>query len=176
MVFGLLKGLEEGSRLEELRKKLNPARLRGEKTCVKCGFCCNVRTCIPTPKELNEIAKFLGLKPIELINKFYAIDKRGETYFVKPVGENIKDLAGQWIPDDRTYNEGPCIFLKNNLCEIHKVKPKTAIVMNCWEEDNKKGDEQLDNTLKSWKDNLKKLYNIDGKELEAEEDEDWEDD
>lgn len=54
-------------------------------------------------------------------------------YYVKPAGENIRDLTGQFIPYDRTYNEGKCVFLDdNNLCEIYLVRPHTARIMECW--------------------------------------------
>lgn len=173
---GLMRMDRETHRLEELKKKLKPALDRKLNYCVKCGFCCNMRTCVPTPDELKKIAKYLKLTTKELINKFYAIDRQsfGDIYYVKPVGENIKDLSGKFIPSNRTYNEGKCIFLdKNNNCKIHKVKPKIAVMLKCWLENddnyNKKTDEleKKKKTIDSWKPNrLKDEFGIDGEKLE----------
>lgn len=164
---------DEERRLTELEKTLGSARLKGEKKCLMCGFCCHKRTCIPTPDELEIIAKFLKMDIKDCINKYYAIDQQGPgDYYLKPVGENIKDLAGKFIPSERTFNEGQCIFLgKGNKCQIHEVKPKAAKNFCCW----KPADETNDST-KDWKDDqLKKRFGIDGrqKESETERDEDY---
>lgn len=136
-MLGILAHMDETERLEKLEIKLGSARLKKVKHCLKCGFCCNRRPCIPTPDELIEIANFLKLDVKTCINKYFAIDidVKENIYFLKPVGINTKDLAGKFIPSDRTYNEGDCIFLdKNRECKIHKVRPKSAKECNCWEE------------------------------------------
>lgn len=166
-MFGFMRQEREYTRLEILRDKLKPATIRGVKHCVKCGFCCHCRTCIPTPNELKKIAKFLKLTPIQLIKRYYAIDRfsSDNIYYVKPVGINIKDLAGKFIPSERTFNEGPCIFLrKSNLCKIYPVRPKSARNVNCWEE--KEGNPKK--LIKFWEGNqLLKQFKIDGDKLES---------
>jgi len=173
IIDGFIRRDREIARLEKLRLKLKPSDLRGVKLCSKCGFCCNVRTCIPTPDELKKIAKFLKLTPIQLINKFYAIDRKwlGSDYYVKPVGVNIKDLAGKFIPSSRTYNEGKCIFLSpDNLCKIYKVRPELARVLKCWKKDKKQEkleEENYNKVMKSWKNNQLKQFGINGNKLES---------
>ncbi len=164
-MMGIFQMFGEDSRLVELEKELKPAHLRGESKCVKCGFCCHKRTCIPTPEELKKIAEFLKLTPKELINKFFAIDTRfEEDYYVKPLGENIKDLAGKFIPAERTYNEGKCIFLdKDNNCKIYPVRPITARTQKCWKDND--ASEKRERTLSSWKNKvLEKEFGIKVKE------------
>ncbi len=164
-MMGMFQMFEEEARLEELKKELKPADLRKENKCVKCGFCCHRRTCIPTPEELKKIAEFLKLTPKELINKFFAIDTRfGGDYYIKPLGENIKDLAGKFIPSERTYNEGKCIFLDiNNECKIYPVRPITARTQECWNDNNSSNEREK--TLSLWKDKiLEKEFGIEIKE------------
>ena len=157
----------EIERLEELKFILKPAFLRGEKKCVMCGYCCHRKTCIPTPNELKKIAEFFRMTPQKLIKKYFAIDIYKGIYHVRPIGINIKDLKGKFIPADRTYGEGKCIFLdKKNRCKIQEVKPKQAKSMKCWVK-TKPFD-----VLKYWKGNqLLKQFGIDGGKLEVESEE-----
>ena len=134
-----MKEFEEQFRLERLEKKLGSARLIQENHCVSCGFCCKKRTCIPSPDELVDIAEYLKTTPEKLISTKFVIDRLTfkSPYFVKPAASNITDLVGKFVPSDRTFNEGTCVFLKkNNRCEIYYVRPKSAKVMECWN-DNK---------------------------------------
>lgn len=159
---GFYKQDRENARVATLEKKLGSAKVHGKKKCLKCGFCCHKRTCIPTPKELGAIAKFLKLTPHECIKKFFAIDRQNwnSVYYVRPLGENIKDLAGKFIPGDRTYNEGKCIFLakskKKYKCKIYPARPSSAHEQRCWAPD---GDYSA--PLSSWKDSvLETKFNI----------------
>ena len=173
-MLGIFKVIEEQERLAKLKIKMNPADLQKKKKCVMCGFCCNCRTCIPTPTEAEKIAEFLKISVKEMINKYYAIDKNGKYYnfHIKPLGKNILDLGGKIIPDERTWNEGACVFLnENNKCKIHKVKPKSAQIMRCWEdneEETKKEDKVLN---KSWE-NKSFLKNL-GFDLEKPKEEEY---
>lgn len=164
---GMMQRMEEDRRLEELREKFKTAESEGKKHCLRCGFCCYARTCIPTPAELKKIAKFLKLTPTELIKKYYVVDRIDfdDSYYVKPAGENIKDLVGKFIPAERTFNEGKCVFLdKNNLCKIYSVRPQSAKDANCWKKDDMKSPSKI---IKRWKGNqLLKQFGIDGDKLE----------
>jgi len=102
--------------------------------CQKCGSCCQWRTCIPTPSELEEIAKFFKITIEGLIEKYFCIDIiQEDIFYVKPAGINQTDLLGKFIPSRRTWNEGKCIFLTDdNLCKIYEVRPKTAKIQKCW--------------------------------------------
>lgn len=132
---GWMKGEFERARLEELKEKFNTAEKLGVSECQKCGFCCHKRTCIPTPSELVEISKFLNLTVKETINKYFCMDSASfsSIYYVKPAGINNLDLVGKYIPNDRTYNEGKCVFLTDeNLCKIYTVRPEQAKKQACW--------------------------------------------
>ena len=155
---GMTQLEEEYARLKELKEQFETSDKLGLAECNKCGYCCHVRSCIPTPEELVKIAGFLKLTTTELINEYYCIDymNYGDPYYVKPAGINQLDLTGSLIPDDRTFNEGKCVFLEdNNLCKIHEVKPKSARVQECWAE----SDYEIKETINSWDgDQLSKLY------------------
>lgn len=163
-MMGIMKQLCESMRLDELQNELRPAYMRNEKKCVKCGFCCNMRTCVPTPNEVEKIAEFLKMETDKMINKYFAIDMNPrigyDVHFIKPVGLNIQDLAGKSIPASRTFNEGPCIFLdEENRCKIYKVVPKSAKMTKCWESNN--GNEINEFIRESWKGNkLGKMFNL----------------
>ena len=166
---GMLQEQSEMERLRELETRLKSASILKKKHCVRCSYCCHQRTCTPTPNELKKIAKFLKMTPTELIEKYYAIDRKtgSNVYYVKPVGENIKDLIGGFISSSRTWNEGKCIFLKKKSCKIYPVRPKTAQVMKCWEGNEEEQDINYKNILDSWKGNkLKKEFGFNGEELE----------
>lgn len=166
IISGFMRADRERYRLEELKEQFNTAKKLGLKKCNKCGFCCHRRTCAPTPEELKKIANFLKLTPTQLINKYYAIDRLwlANTYYVKPIGINQKDLRGKFIPSDRTFNEGKCIFLdKNNLCKIYPVRPNTAKICKCWSD--KEYDPKDINS--EWKgDKLKEEFGINGSKEE----------
>lgn len=162
----MIKHIAERDRIRELETQFNTARKEGSQECQKCGYCCHARSCIPTPQELKEIAKFLKLSPNQLINKYFAVDVKsfGDTYYVKPIGINQKDLVGKFIPADRTYDEGKCIFLEDtNLCKIYPVRPQSAKEAQCWKFKIYKAN------LISWSDDvLFKEFGIDKKTIESE--------
>lgn len=167
---GIFKQFEEQDRLNRLEKRLKSAKILNKTKCIRCGFCCHRKTCIPTPAELKKIAKFLKMTTKELISKYYAIDRKwtDNTYYLKPVGIKIKDLVGKYIPSERTYDEGKCIFLekkgKKFSCKIYPVRPKTARITKCWTEKTTKY-----NPIKSWKKNkLLTIFGIDGEKKENE--------
>ena len=127
----------------------------GKKECIRCGYCCLQRPCIPTPTEFEVIAKFLGLTLSDTLKKFFVIDalESGGTKFVFPAKDTQLDITGQYVPWRRTYDEGYCIFYdkKEHKCKIWPVRPETARVQNCWD---KRSDEEIDKTieqtLKAW--------------------------
>lgn len=79
--------------------------------CDMCGKCCiNREDIILNSKDLFNISKELGLKPIDVINQYC------DTY----IGEDSR------FPIVRLQPKGSikrCPFLKNHQCSIHKVKP-----------------------------------------------------
>lgn len=141
MFWNIIEGFsrmnEEDKRREDLKKNFKTAEDLSKKECIKCGLCCYMRSCIPTPTELKKIAEFLGLTVKKTIKKYFCVDRENLStiYYVKPAGINQLDLLGTFIPADRSFNEGKCIFLdENNLCKIYTVRPLTSIEKRCWEE------------------------------------------
>lgn len=132
---GIFRVEREYNRLEALKKQFDTAKKLGVDECQKCGFCCHKRTCIPTPCELTEISKFLSLTEEEIINEYFCIDRANfsSIYYVKPAGINNLDYVGKFLPTDKTFNEGQCVFLtENNLCKIYDVRPEQAKGAGCW--------------------------------------------
>jgi len=157
---GIMKQEQEYERLKTLKQQFKTAKDLGVKECVKCGWCCNRRTCIPTPEEFKKIAEYLRLSVQECIKKYFCVDKQSSDDFcyVKPAGVNQQDLIGKFIPCDRTYNEGKCVFLvDNNLCKIHDVKPLSAKLLECWNDNENEGDE----IIKAWKEYYKNNHDLD---------------
>lgn len=114
--------------LKNLEIALQPAYLRGESECVKCGYCCTRRTCVPFPEEMPRIAEFLDLTVEAMIKKYFVVDsKDNKTYFLRPIMKGQEEFAGSLIPASRTYDLAPCVFLDaENNCKIQPVKPRQA--------------------------------------------------
>ena len=79
--------------------------------CTMCGKCCiNREDILLNPKDLYNISKELGLKPIDTIKQYC------ETY----IGNDSR------FPIVRLKPKGSikrCPFLKNRKCSVHKAKP-----------------------------------------------------
>jgi len=72
--------------------------------CQQCGQCCYGRGGITvSAREMEEIASFLGVGPARLKQEF--------------------TLLRHGRREVRTETEGACVFLAENCCAIHPVKP-----------------------------------------------------
>jgi Fe-S-cluster containining protein len=135
------------SREEE---KHQTAKQLGLKECQRCGFCCLRRPCVPTPDEIGAIANFLGLTVEKFVRKFTIVDRQsGTDYFLRWIKKGQEDIAGEFAPWERTYDEGYCIFYDEveKACKIYPVRPEDARRTNCWEDET---EEQVFSPLKSW--------------------------
>jgi len=111
------------------------AKALGIDHCVQCGFCCFVRPCSIAPDEIEGIADCLGFTPRELFEKRLVVDFLHEGYVVLPVRVEQWHWAGGFLPSSATWDcETPCIFLENNRCQIHEIKPRCARDSECWSE------------------------------------------
>jgi len=152
--------------LDKLRLKLKPAELQGKTECVKCGYCCHQRACIPTPFEFLNICEFLELTPEEAFKKYFVIDYYGGLF--SPINDSTKFIfpaakdqtPGKLLTDDETFTTVGCIFLdENNHCKIYKVRPQTARKMECWVKVSRgEAIKDLSKVVATWK-------NVDFKEL-----------
>lgn len=85
-----------------------------EFVCARCGNCCRGEGIVRvTTAEAQAIAQYLGLT----CEEFY------ERYTRDPEDPHDAEQGTRWLID----KPGPlreCIFLENNLCRIHPVKPE----------------------------------------------------
>ncbi len=73
--------------------------------CLTCANCCKTTSPIITEKDIERVAKFLRLKPVQFIEKYLK-----------------KDTDGQWM-----FKQTPCVFLDaDNYCLIYDVRPKAC--------------------------------------------------
>lgn len=126
-------------------------------------FCCHRRVCFATPDEMDEIVKFLGLTFEKFWKEYLTIDKKDAIYFLKFVSINTKEYAGDYLPDEETYNEGDCIFLdENRKCKIYPVRPFTSKLFECWTDNINDNADATEKAWQSWGETiLKERYNID---------------
>lgn len=165
-MFGYLKQYQEIQRLNALEVEMGSARIKHASSCLRCGHCCVKRSCVPSPEELKTIAGFLKMEILPCINKYFAIDTLDdETYFLKPLGINISDLGGKFIPSWRTFHEGACVFLekvdKIYTCKIYPVRPRWAKLSECWKKEDQ-GPSPEEDLKEMWGQNkLKTEFGID---------------
>ena len=79
--------------------------------CTQCGDCCrNREDIILTPYDLFQIAKYLQLRPGEILRRYCTLS----------IDPSTGLPAVTLKPNKRTH---ACPFLKNNLCSVQPVKP-----------------------------------------------------
>lgn len=175
-MFGIFKKYETIEKLNILEKKLQSSRLNGAKKCSRSGFCCFKRPAIPTPDEVEQLAKHFKKSPKEFINAYCTIDQglAGESYYPKFAGLNSKSYIGKFLISDASWEEGACIFLSEKLpsgkydCTIYNIKPKMCENMKCWEPPVKS------TLLNEWNDNtLLTRFGIDGEQLYRQSSDSW---
>lgn len=134
--------------LELERDKVKTASDLGLEECQRCGHCCLIRPCIPTPKELGMIAEYLGLSLRECVHKYFVADQLGnrDTPYIFPAKETQIDILGTYLTWQRGYDKGHCIFYDKakKTCKIWEVRPRIAREVACW---HTHGDADSDLTL-----------------------------
>jgi len=95
--------------------------------CTKCGACCRDESLLVTVtgSDIVRIASVLGLSSDETLKAldFYILSEELST----PIGleriPSIKTERGLAYIALKKMDTGDCIFLKDNLCMIHPVRP-----------------------------------------------------
>lgn len=178
MMMGFLDGLlareNEKQRLDELEEHLNSAKIQGKEKCVRSGYCCYKKPCIPTPDEIVSIAQHLKLDINDFINRYCVIDvmpnsKKINTYHLTLAGINTQKYAGKFLTGKQTFNQGHCVFYseEGKFCQLHEsgTKPRTGKEFDC----TQLGDSFC--PIDSWNENqLLSRFKIDGRKLENETD------
>lgn len=81
--------------------------------CKQCGNCCRgpgfVRI---TPEDAERIAQFLNIKLSSFYNQY--------TFCPDGLMSGRAECSERWLLDTEA---DECVFLENNLCRIHPVKP-----------------------------------------------------
>lgn len=138
-MFGTLLKIEKTLQLVDFCDLLQPASSKGLNHCVKCGFCCIRKTCVPSPNELIKIADFLQITVKELLHSYYTIDittKATEMegiFYPRPINQSQLDLVGKFLFAERSFDVDKCIFQgKNNKCKIYPIRPNQAKITICW--------------------------------------------
>lgn len=89
------------------------------KECKKCGNCCKYGSGFILQEEIKQIAGFLNISE----------EKFKEKYLEKQTLFNKKIHKFKTKATNKPYGE--CIFLKNNICKIHDVKPLNCKIASC---------------------------------------------
>jgi len=74
--------------------------------CTQCANCCRVPEVEITAKDVEKLAKFVGMSEREFMEQFTALDAEGATILKK--------------------NENGCVFLEGNLCSVYEARPQNC--------------------------------------------------
>ena len=85
--------------------------------CSKCGNCCSHGTGFLSGDDLKNIAGMLNMSEEEVKQEYLEEVEHFNKILLRPKTQS------------KPY--GRCIFLKDNLCKIHEVKPLQCKIGNC---------------------------------------------
>ena len=100
------------------------------KECTQCGKCCE-NPCELIPDDIPKLLKHFNMDLLDFFKKYLIAVSVGsdecanETLMMFPVkcDENGKRI-NKYISDEEYFEtQGKCIFLNNNKCSIHTIKP-----------------------------------------------------
>lgn len=76
-----------------------------EMDCLVCANCCKTTSPIFIDKDIDRIARHLGMRPAQFVTNYLHLDSDG----------------------DYVLNESPCAFLgEDNYCSIYEVRPRAC--------------------------------------------------
>ncbi|HUW10481.1 MAG TPA: YkgJ family cysteine cluster protein [Anaerolineae bacterium] len=131
---------------------------QGKEECVRCGYCCCCRTCVPRSDEMQTVADYMGLTVEQLIRKHMVGDKIDGHRFLRFANTKQQDVLGEFLDWRRTYDQGICTLFDEDskACLIYPVRPDDAKEAYCWDGDS--NDAELYKSIHAWKDgDLEKL-------------------
>lgn len=80
--------------------------IEAEIDCTTCANCCRVTEVGINERDIERLAKFLGLSPQEFLDDFTQRAESGELILKR--------------------NESGCIFLQKNLCSVYEARPRNC--------------------------------------------------
>lgn len=93
-----------------------------ECSCQDCVSACYKKPGWFLPQEIKPVADFLGITEDQLFQRYLSVDYFGNPdeflFVLSPATEN--SVSGEVFPLEPG---GTCVFLKDNKCSIHSVKP-----------------------------------------------------
>lgn len=84
--------------------------------CNQCGECCRKDSCHLDERDASKIAQHLGISRREFARTYLQVFRTSPTHTA------VKTRM----------TASGCIFLKDNCCSIHEVKPKGGRDYECW--------------------------------------------
>src|ERR1700730_7701258 len=80
--------------------------IEAEIDCTACANCCRVTEIGITEKDIEKLAKFVGVSESEFVEQFTALDNSGAIILKR--------------------NAGGCVFLEGNLCSVYEARPQNC--------------------------------------------------
>ncbi len=80
--------------------------IEAEIDCTACANCCRVSEVGITEKDIEKLAKFVGMSETEFVEQFTALDDSGARILKR--------------------NENGCVFLEGNLCSVYEARPQNC--------------------------------------------------
>lgn len=90
----------------ERRLKHIAREIEEQTDCKLCANCCRVATVSVTERDLERLAKFLGMKPVHVLRDYTEVSEE-EGHILKR-------------------GESGCVFLEGNLCSVYDARPGTC--------------------------------------------------
>lgn len=112
-----------------------------EYQCKMCGECCRHVPCEIVPEDLPKLLKRFNMSFKEFFIKYLIAipcntgDKSDTILRLSPVRKINGHRVNKYLEDEEYMQDidkdGECIFLRNNKCTIHDIKPLGGRVMKC---------------------------------------------
>src|SRR5271169_5112534 len=80
--------------------------IEAEIDCTQCANCCRVTEVGITEKDIEKLAKFVGMSEREFIEQNTSLDGSGARILKR--------------------NEDGCVFLEGNLCSVYEARPQNC--------------------------------------------------
>jgi uncharacterized protein len=80
--------------------------IEAEIDCTQCANCCRVTEVGITQRDVEKLAKFIGVSEQEFAGQFTARDAEGARILKR--------------------NEAGCVFLEGNLCSVYEARPQNC--------------------------------------------------